>query len=309
MSVRYKAKVLPPGSTFAVVTPASPIKSEVMEKGLDILRSKGYNFKFMPHVLDGATHLAGSDQNRAADLMQAFQDPEVDAVFCSRGGYGCARLFPYIDLDLMAQSGKVLMGFSDITTLHLALNRRGTVTYHTPMAMTLAYDRQPWVYESFFNLLMGITTSPADATTADCVISGKVTGEVIGGCMCLLCDSIGTPEELDVKGKILVIEDVDEMPHRIDAMMTHLLNCGKLQECSGILLGEMTRTDDHVDKAIGGATWREIVTERLLSVGVPCAINFPFGHMSTMLSLPFGIQAELDADKGTLTYLESPCKN
>ena len=309
MPVRYKAKVLAPGSTFAVVSPASPIDPVLMEKGLDLVRARGYKFKLMPHVLDSQAHLAGSDKDRAADLMAAFQDPEVDAVFCSRGGYGCARLFPYLDLDLMARSGKVLMGFSDITSLHLALNRRGAVSYHTPMALTLAYDRQPWVYESFFNLLLGNTTAPQDSLKAECVIPGKVQGEVIGGCMCLLCDSIGTPEELDTEGKIFVIEDVEEFPHRVDAMMTHLLNSGKLQQCAGILIGEMTRTDEKIDPTIGGSGWREIVIERLLQAKIPCAINFPFGHMSTMLSLPFGIQAELDTEKGTLTYLESPCEN
>lgn len=258
--------------------------------------------------MDQIHYLGGKDEDRASDLMAAFLDPECDGVICSRGGYGCARLFPYIDLDQIVASRKMLLGFSDITTLHLALNRRGLVTMHTPMPITLSYERAPWVVESFFALLQGDASAPAEAPCAETITPGTAEGVVVGGCLCLLCDSIGTPNGLETEGKILAIEDVDENPHRVDAMFTHLINSGLLAQCAGVCVGEMTNTDEKCDPTMGGKPWKEIVAERVASVGVPAVLNFPFGHMKTMRSIPLGVRARLDASAGTLTYLESPCE-
>lgn len=305
MTIRPRA--LKPGDTLGIVSPSSPIKPDLLEKGLALLHSREFKTKVFPHALDHTHMLAGLDKDRAADLMEAFQDPEVDAVYCSRGGYGCARLLPYLDFDLMAASRKMLIGFSDITTLHLALQKRDTVSIHAPMALTLAYDREPWVIESFFRVIQGDGVVPEGATEGEAIVPGVAEGTLIGGCMCLLCDSIGAPNELDTKDRILIIEDVDESPHRVDAMLTHLLNCGKLQEAAGIVIGEMTRTDDKCDESIGDQPWREIVRERLLKVGVPSMLNYPFGHMSTMLTIPLGVRARMDASLGTVELLEPIC--
>ena len=136
---------------------------------------------------------------------------------------------------------------------------------------------------------------------------GTAEGEVTGGCLCLLTDSLATPDSIDCEGRIVLIEDVDEHPHRIDAMFTHLLNSNQIQKAAGIVVGEMTRTDEKPDEAIGGKPWKEIVEERLKPLGIPSIVNYPFGHAPNMLSLPLGVRARLDADAGTLTYLESPC--
>jgi len=125
--------------------------------------------------------------------------------------------------------------------------------------------------------------------------------------MCLLCDSIGTPDSLSGEGRIILIEDVDENPHRIDAMLTHLLNAGILQKAAGVVFGEMTRSDEKVDEGIGGKPWREIVRDRVHHLGIPTVLDFPFGHAKNMLTLPLGVRARLDADAGTLTYTESIC--
>ncbi len=303
-----KPRALKPGDTLGVVSPSSPIEEEKLHKGLDLLHGRGFKTKLFPHTLERDFYLAGSDQDRAADLMAAFQDPEVDAVFCSRGGYGCARLLPYIDLDLMAQSRKMLIGFSDITTLHIAMQCRGAVSIHAPMALTLAFDREPWVIESFFRVIQGDATVPEGATRGKAVVPGAAEGNLVGGCLCLIGDTIGTPNEIPTKGNLLLIEDVDEQPHRVDAMLTHLLNCGKLQETAGVVMGEMTRTDEKSDETIGKKPWREIVSERLERAGVPSMLDYPFGHMSTMLTIPLGVRARMDADAGTLEVLEDICE-
>lgn len=302
-----KPKALKPGDEIRVVTPASPLNPDQIADGIQLLEQQGYKVSLAPgvHARDG--YLAGSDEMRAADMMAAFDDPNVSAVMCSRGGYGCARLLPHLDLDRMAASGKMLCGFSDVTTLHLALNRRGLVSMHTPMLITLSVPREPWVIESMLNLLKGDNPFVTDAKRAETLRPGRAEGVLTGGCLCLLCDSISTEDPLETEGKILAIEDVDENPHRIDAMLTHLRNTGLLQKAAGIVIGEMTGTDERRDEKIGAWPWRQIVEDRLKGIDVPTVVNYPFGHMKTMLSLPMGVRVLLDADAGTLSLLEPPC--
>jgi len=299
-----KLRPLHSGDTIALVSPASPLPVERLEFVTKLLEAEGFAVRIMPHALDSDDYLAGSDQDRARDLQNAFAEDGIAAVLCTRGGYGCARLFPYLDLDAIARSQKMFLGFSDVTTLHVALNRRGMPTIHAPMGLTLFYPREPWVIESFRRVLRNDLTPPEGATKATTVVGGKAEGEVIGGCLCLLTDTIGTNEPLDATGRILLIEEVDQPPHRIDAMFTHLLNSGIAQSAAGFLIGEMTRTDTLVDQAIGGKPWETIVRERLEPLGKPMVINFPLGHMKNMLTLPLGIRARLDADNGSLTYLD-----
>lgn len=303
-----KPKALKPGDTISIVTPASPVRPEQMEKCFALLERAGYRLKLSPSVYATEEYLAGSDRIRARDLQEAFAHPETHAVFCSRGGYGCSRLLPFLDLDAIAASGKLFSGFSDITVLHAALNQRGLATLHAPMALTLHTDREAWVYESLFAALSGGNPVIDGAPKAKMLAPGKATGTVVGGCLVLLCDMLGTSEQLDMTGKIVLIEDVDEPPHRVDAMLTHLLNAGCLQRAAGIVVGEMTRTEEKEDKTIGARPWREIVGERLGSLGIPVMIDFPFGHAKQMLSLPLGIGAEMDANLGTLIYTESLCE-
>lgn len=302
-----KPKALEAGDTIRIVSPASPLAPEKLSTATLLLESAGYRVETAPHALDRDDYLAGSDADRARDLQDAFDDPSVHGVFCSRGGYGCARILSMLDLDRIARSGKLFAGFSDITVLHLALNRRGLPTLHAPMALTLSTQRDPWVLESFLRGWKGQDTLMPEAPRASTVVGGQAEGEVVGGCLCLLADSLGTSEPLDGEGKIVVIEDVDENPHRVDAMFTHLRACGTLDRCAGIVVGEMTRTDERRDEGIGGKPWREIVRDRLAPLGKPLIVDFPFGHVPQMLTLPLGVRARLDADLGELQYLESPC--
>jgi muramoyltetrapeptide carboxypeptidase len=307
MSSPSKPRALRSGDLIEIVSPASPLDPEKLQPAVCLLEEQGYRVRLGRHVFERDFYLAGSDQQRAEDLRRAFADEEVGAVYCSRGGYGCARLLPHLDLDAVAESGKMFLGFSDITTLHLALNRRGLVTFHAPMALTLSVPRENWVLDSFLGALKGEVATPPAAPRGETLIPGVAEGVVTGGCLCLLTDSLGTSDSLDARGKILLIEDVDENPHRIDAMLTHLLNAGVLASAAGIVVGEMTNTDSKIDATIGGKPWREIIRDRIEPLGIPTVVNYPFGHMSQMLTLPLGIHARLDAEAGTLNYLERAC--
>lgn len=307
MEATTKPAALKPGDTIRMVSPASPITREKTDFARELLEGEGYRVEFSKHCFDSDYHLAGSDQDRAQDLMDAFLDPAVRAVYCSRGGYGCARLFPFLDVDTIVEAKKLFLGFSDITTLHIALNNRGLATVHAPMALTLTNPREAWVYDSLRAVMKGENPVHADAPRGQTLISGQAEGVVVGGCLCLICDSIGTPNPINVESRILIIEDVDEDPHRVDAMLTHLLNSGTVQKAAGIVFGEMTRTDERNGEGIGGKPWREIVKERFGGLSIPIIHDFPFGHNKNMLSLPLGVRARLDADQGLLTYLEGHC--
>jgi len=278
---------------------------EKIQPFVQMIEDAGFGLTVGEHAFDSDFYLAGDDRLRAKDLQDAFADDSIDAVVCSRGGYGCARLMPYLDLDAMAQSGKTFLGFSDITTLHLALNRRGLATFHAPMPLSFTVEREPWVWDSFLRALRGENPIVAEAPRGQTLTPGVAEGVVTGGCLCLLADSLGTPDPLDCRDKIILIEDVDENPHRIDAMVTHLLLADQIQHAAGIVIGEMTRSDEKSDESIGAKPWLEIVRDRLGGLGVPTITGFPFGHCKNMLTLPLGIRARLDANAGTLTYLEA----
>lgn len=276
--------------TLGIVAPASAIEEAELELGRAALHEMGFGTRLLPNVLKRNGHLAGTDAERAADLHEAFADPTIDAVLCARGGYGVSRILRYLDLDAMAEIGKPFLGYSDITVLHTALNRRGLVTFHAPMVVSFAKQRPEWVRESFVAALSGKDPIHPDAPRGTTIVPGTATGPVGGGCLTLLADSLGTHEAFDGAGQIVLLEDIGEKTHRIDALLTHLLNAGVLQNAKAFVVGEMTDTPD----------WQGIVEERLAPLGKPLIVDYPFGHIDAMLTLPLGRTATLA--EGRLTY-------
>ena len=303
-----KPNALKPGDTISLISPAFYVLPQEIKRGIRLLEGLGYKTKTYPSTCQPAQSHQALDEARAADVTAAFHDPETQAVYCARGGYGCSRLVPHLDFDALAKTEKLFIGFSDITILHAHLNQRGLPTLYAPMPYSFGRDREQWVYDSFSSAVTGANSIPAGAPKAETITSGKASGITVGGCLVLMCDLIGTPGQIDMTDKIVLIEDVDESPHRVDGLLTHLLNSGCLQTAAGIVVGEMTGTNDKMDKAVVSRTWEDTVRERLSRVKAPSVLNYPFGHMSNMLSLPLGIQAKLNADHGTMTYVESLCK-
>lgn len=310
---------LEPGDTIGVAAPASPPPDpRNIDRGAAALEALGFKVKLAPHVRKRWGYLAGSDRERAADLMELFADRSVKAILCVRGGYGAARLLPLLDFDFIRAHPKIFVGYSDITSLHCALLRRANlVSFHGPMLNSdFAHARMPrFTRESFLRTLCGVDGSGrrwrgdiAEGYTGRTVAvwhPGVARGQLVGGNLTLLCATVGTPWQPPLRGRILFFEDVNEKPYGVDRMLTHLLNAGLLQQVAGIAVGINKNCRD--PKAARVKEYRQtvedVIRERLLPLGVPLVVGLPFGHLPLNATLPVGAEVELDADRGQLRLL------
>ncbi len=301
---------------MGIIAPASaPPESRKVERAVALLKSLGFRIKLAPHVHQRLGYLAGNDRQRAGDLMRMFTDKKVDAILCVRGGYGTARLLPLLDYKLIRANPKIFVGYSDITSLHCAfLTQAGFVSFHGPMLNSdFAHaDLPDFTLKSFLTTLAGGArrvdiSSGYGANTIKTLRPGIARGRLIGGNLALLGTLVGTPWQPPFRGSILFLEDVGEAPYRWDRMLTHLLNCGLLQQVAGIAIGLNADCEDPVAKKTKEyrQTLEEVLRERLLPLRIPIVIGLPFGHVPHNATLPVGVRAELDAKRATLRLLEA----
>lgn len=311
-----RPKRLSPGDTLGIIAPASaPPDPKNVDRAVAVLEKLGYQIKLAPNVSKRLGFLAGTARERASDLMRMFADKKVDAILCVRGGYGSAQLLPLLDYDLIRAHPKIFVGYSDITSLHCAfLVKAGLISFHGPMLNSdFAHQDLPdFTIQSFLQCLASRKT-PADIATAyagktvKTLQRGIARGQLIGGNLALLGTLVGTPWQPAFKNKILFLEDVGEAPYRWDRMLTHLLNCGLLQQVAGIAIGLNADCEDPKAKTTKEyrQTLEDVLKERLLSLNIPIVTGLPFGHVPHNATLPVGIRAELDANRGCLRLLES----
>jgi muramoyltetrapeptide carboxypeptidase len=302
---------LRPGDTVGLIAPASaPEDANAIDRSIAILREMG--FKVLPgrHVRKRWGFLAGRDAERAEDLMRMFTDRRVKGIFCARGGYGAARLLPLLDYGVIRQNPKVLVGYSDITSLHCALLKKSNLlTFHGPMPVS--YPAKNGMSEFSHQSLWRTITEPTPAgsicagyrrKTASIIRRGKVSGELIGGNLTVLCTLMGTPYAPVFRNKILFLEEVDEKPYYVDRLLTHLLNAGALGQVAGVAAGIFQNCVD--PKAARAKEYRQtvedVLRERLLPLKVPVVTGLPFGHGPHNATLPVGGRATLDANTGDL---------
>ncbi|MES5818924.1 LD-carboxypeptidase [Streptomyces sp. RG80] len=294
---------LAPGARVAVVAPSGPVPEERLQAGLDVLRGWDLDPVVAPHVLDRHGefgYLAGTDADRAADLQAAWCDPSVDAVLCARGGYGVQRMIDLLDREAMRAAGpKVFVGYSDITALHEAFAvRLGLVTLHGPMAASVDFLKNTRAQDHLRSTLLAPETVRTIASGGTALVPGRARGVTLGGCLCLLAAELGTPHARpSARGGLLCLEDVGEETYRLDRYLTQLLRAGWFEGVRGVLLGSWEECDPY-DKV------RALLLDRLGGLGVPVVERFGFGHCEGALTIPFGVAAELDADRGTLTLAE-----
>ncbi|MFF5563732.1 LD-carboxypeptidase [Streptomyces sp. NPDC012623] len=289
---------LRPGARVAVVAPSGPVPEERLQSGLDMLRGWDLDPVVAPHVLDRHPrfgYLAGTDEDRARDLQDAWCDPSVSAVLCARGGYGAQRVVELLDWTAMRAAGpKVFVGFSDITALHEAFAvRMGLATLHGPMTAAVTFLKDATTQESLRSTLFApesVRTLAPD--TARTLIPGRAAGVTLGGCVSLLAAELGTPHARpSAAGGLLLIEDIGEEPYRLDRILTQLLRSGWLDGVAGIALGSWARCGPYEQV-------RAVLLDRLGPLGVPVVEELGFGHADTALTVPLGVPGVLEAPPG-----------
>ncbi len=308
------------GDLIGIAAPASPPPdSRNIDRGVAALEAMGFKVRLAPNARKRWGYLAGSDRDRAGDLMALFADPSVKAILCVRGGYGVARLLPLLDFGLIRTHPKILVGYSDITSLHCALLRRANlISFHGPMLNSdFAHARLPRFTRESFLRTLGVTAGSGPLWCGDVAEGyrrptvavlhpGVARGQLVGGNLTLLCASLGTPWQPPFRGRILFFEDVNEKPYGVDRMLTQLLNAGLLQQVAGIAVGINKNCRD--PKASRSREYRQtvedVIRERLLPLGVPLVLGLPFGHLAWNATLPVGATVELDANHGRLRLLQ-----
>lgn len=308
---------LAPGQTVGMVAPsAAPNDPDRIRFAIETVESIGFKVRPAPHLYDRDGYFAGSDVARAADLNAMFADDDVDAIWCVRGGYGASRILPALDYALMQRRPKPLIGYSDITALHMAIQRQaGLVTFHGPVAFraftpyTLGeLKRVLWSGETPVRLGGPPPFERAEGRVDwdNRVITlhpGKARGRLLGGNLCLMSHLAGTPYLPDPRGAILFLEDVEEAYYRIDRMLTQLWLAGVLDGLAGVAFGKFTNCEPSAF-FLQNRPLEDILGERFRALGIPAVSGLMIGHVEDQTTLPVGCLAELDADAGTLTLLE-----
>ncbi len=310
-----KPKKLNPGDTIGVISPSSPSekKSEVV-RGVETLEGMGYKVVLSRNLNKSKGFVAGTEEERADDLNEMFRRDDIDAIFVTQGGYGAAQLIRHIDFDMISQNPKIFTGFSDITSLHMAISKfSGVVTFHGPgMSRFNSEDLTEYTKETFFKAI-GQTEPLGEIKLANPkkwinrINPGTAEGILIGGNLTLICATLGTPYEIDTKGKILFLEDLDTEPWMFDHMLSHLRNAGKLEQAAGIVVGEchncvpfLYNPGYYVDTSL-----EDVLDYYLKPLKVPAIYGLPLGHTDDIATIPIGVAARLDADSKKLEILES----
>jgi muramoyltetrapeptide carboxypeptidase len=304
-----RAPVLQAGDRVAVVAPAGPLQAIALEPGLGLLESWGLEPVLGASARTQHGFLAGNDDERLTDLQRAFDDDSVRGVFCVRGGYGVERVVDRLDLSGLRRHPKAVVGYSDITALHLLLRQRlDLVSFHGPV-VARRWDDDGWTAAQLRTAIMeqaplGVLPHPPDYPPIETLVPGVVDAPLAGGNLTMLASSLGTPTALQARGCLLVLEDVHEPPYRIDHLITQLRRAGVLQEVAGVIVGDCVRCDAGPDDPPSPAV-RDVFAEAMVELGIPSVYGVACGHGARQLTLPLGVPARLDAAAGTLTVLES----
>lgn len=309
-----KPQRLKPGDKIAIVAPGSYISEEELQDSIKNLKQLGFEAVYSEKVLLQTGYFAGSDKDRAEDLMEKFADKSVNGIICARGGYGCARILPMLDYDVIRANPKVLIGYSDITALLYGIYQKsGLITFHGPVG-TSSFNEysvnnfnkvliDPKNSSKFFNSNSGEDENVYGVTTIN---KGKGKGRLVGGNLSIMVSLIGSEFDVDYSNKIVFIEEVGEEPYRIDRMLTQLLQARKFENASGIMMGIFRKCEvkENSDLTAKSFNLMEVLKDRLNDLNIPVVYGMSFGHVKDKFTIPFGAYSELDADNQTFTLLE-----
>ena len=309
---------LPEGGTIGVPAPASPYenRSEIL-RGVEAWEERGYTVKLGEHLFERDDYVAGSPEARAHDVNAMFADPGVDVVQCLMGGYGSAQTIPFVDFDLIAANPKPFVGYSDITALHVAIRQRAGLATIYGYGLTGMGDKDttPFTRDRLLRVLGGETTGEVPRDPDDpyvrAITGGRISAPLVGGCLWLLMQTMGTPWEFQSDGCILFFEDVDLPPWYLDGALTQLGQSGKLAQLVGVVVGEMDKSEWRETRPEWPRTksLEDVLEHHLGPLGVPVLYKLPLGHGKHQAALPLGVTATLDADERRLTIDEPALRN
>ncbi|MGB4958924.1 MAG: LD-carboxypeptidase [Saprospiraceae bacterium] len=306
------------GDTVGLIAPGSPINPDKFQNVLQNLENLGLRPKYTDTVFKKFGYLAGTDKDRLDDLHLMIADPEVKAIWCIRGGYGCTRLLDNIDYGLIKQNPKIIIGYSDITALLLAIYRKtGLVGFHGPVIISDHFT--PFTTTELETILFGDISDQHDipyqvrslekyATghEAYTIVPGKAKGNLTGGNLSLLVALTGTKYAPIYKDNIVFMEDVGEKPYRVDRMLTSLIQGSDLSKASGIVLGVFNDCEASANES--SLTLQEVLRDRLIPLGIPVFYGFTFGHVIDICTFPVGVKAQMDTELRSVTLLQNAVK-
>ncbi|ARC84905.1 LD-carboxypeptidase family protein [Clostridium argentinense CDC 2741] len=299
-----RPQILRTGDTIGIVTLGSPLSANAINTGIQTLNNMGFNVVLGKYVYSSNGYLAATEEERASDLMDMFKDPDVKAIIPSRGGVGVAGIIPYLDYSIIAQNPKIITGYSDITILlNVLYEWADLITFHS----LLLIDFKPTTPEYNFNQFFTATstlTSPRELENPPGMplisrIPGNVTGPIVGGNLTSFVDNLGTPFEVDTRGKIILIEEVHEPINTVYRYINHLILAGKFRDCAGIIMGECTNC-----VIAYGKSYEDLINEVIVPLNKPLMTNLASGHGRYKMAIPIGAQANLNTYNNTLTILE-----
>jgi muramoyltetrapeptide carboxypeptidase len=304
MTPLRKPPALKKGDLIGVVAPAGVVKADDLGNGVRRLEELGFRVALGRSLYRSARYLAGRDEERAADLAEMFANPEVKAVVAARGGYGTSRIIPLLDAKALARSPKIFVGSSDLTLLlHFLRSACRLVTFHGPMVSPNFGKYSSPTTNGEFVRILGATTPPGpiDVTGVKVLKGGSGEGVLTGGCLSLVCQTIGTPYEIQTEDAILFLEDINEPPYRIDRMLTYLKQVGKFDGVRAVVFGLMPDCHPSPQELY---TLEDVIRDVLADLPCPILYDFPSGHGGTNVTLPFGVRAAVEGS--TLSILEAP---
>ncbi|HTB83285.1 MAG TPA: LD-carboxypeptidase [Candidatus Sulfotelmatobacter sp.] len=317
MKTVLKPERLCPGDTVGLIAPASaPPDPKSVDRAAAALEKLGYKPKLGKNIRARHGFIAGTDRERAADVMAMFTDKRVKAIFCLRGGYGCTRIMDRLDLEVIRRNPKIFSGYSDITAFHnIFASQLNLVSFHAPMWNgALADPKVPaFTKNSFFKTVTepepaGNICDGYDKKSVSILRPGIAEGRLVGGNLSLICSTLGTPFAPSFKNKILFFEDISERPYRLDRLLTHLWTAGVLSQVAGVAVGVNADCDEKKSGKEYQQNGADVVKERLEKLRVPVVTGLPFGHVDLNATIPVHALARLDAKRGDLIILESAVK-
>jgi muramoyltetrapeptide carboxypeptidase len=303
-------KALQKGDTIGVIAPASPPDTKRLQQAIPFFESMGLRVKLGRNIDKVYGYLAGTDEERLTDFHDMIADDEVRAIIFARGGYGTGRIASAIDYDLIANHPKIIWGYSDITYLHTAIRQKtGLITFHGPMlASDIADPKFDPLSAQLFRQLWEPTALRYDEAFSELevLVSGKVSGPLVGGNLALLTSTLGTNFEIDTSGKILLLEDIGEVPYQVDSMLNQLKLAGKLAEAAGIVVGDFA---DAEPKQKPSLTMDEVFQHYLGDLTCPVMTGFKIGHCYPHFAVPLGVNALLDTSDKSLSVMPGVVRN